>query len=85
MSEAVRLLTHYLFDTRKVNRIQLVIHPENGASRRVAEKNGFLAEGTMRGAWYHRGQYHDVAIYALLRNEYSAHRNEDMAQLVYHG
>ena len=78
MSEAVRLLTHYLFDTRKVNRIQLVIHPENGASRRVAE-------GTMRGAWYHRSQYHDVAIYALLRNEYSAHRNEDMAQLVYHG
>jgi [ribosomal protein S5]-alanine N-acetyltransferase len=69
-SEAVSLLTRYIFDTRNVNRLQLVIHPDNIASRRVAEKNGFVDEGTMRGAWYHRGQYHDVKVYALLRREY---------------
>lgn len=71
-SEAVRLLTQYLFDTRKTNRLQLVIHPDNRASHRVAEKTGFLYEGIMRGAWYHRGQYHDVEVYALLRHEYAA-------------
>lgn len=71
-SEAVRLLTKYLFDTKKANRLQLIIHPENTASRRVAEKNGFAHEGTMRGAWYHRGQYHDVEVYALLRREFEA-------------
>jgi [ribosomal protein S5]-alanine N-acetyltransferase len=71
-SEAVCLLTRYIFDTKKVNRLQLVIHPENAASRRVAEKNGFVHEGTMCGAWYHRGQYHDVAVYVLLRHEYVA-------------
>jgi RimJ/RimL family protein N-acetyltransferase len=69
VTEAVRLLTAYLFDTRKLNRLQLIIHPGNAASRRVAEKNGFAHEGTMRGAWYHRGCYHDVEVYALLREQ----------------
>lgn len=70
-SQAVCLLTRYLFDTKKVNRLQLIIHPDNRASQRVAQKNGFVDEGTMRGAWYHRGQYHDVKMFALLRQEYN--------------
>lgn len=69
-SEAVSLLKQYLFESKKVNRLQLIIHPDNIASQRVAEKNGFADEGTMRGAWYHRGEYHDVKIFALLRHEY---------------
>lgn len=72
-TEAVRLLTQYVFDTRKNNRLQLVIHPDNAASRRIADKCGFAHEGTMRGAWYNRGQYHDVEVYALLRSEHDAH------------
>jgi [ribosomal protein S5]-alanine N-acetyltransferase len=71
-SQAVCLLTSHLFGTKKVNRLQLVIHPGNVASQRVAEKNGFVDEGIMRGAWYHRGQYHDVKVYALLRHEHIA-------------
>ena len=74
-SEAVSLLARYIFDTRKVNRLQLIIHPENLASRRIADKNGFVHEGTMCGAWYHRGHYHDVEVYALLRHDYEARRN----------
>jgi [ribosomal protein S5]-alanine N-acetyltransferase len=73
-SEAVGLLTRYLFDNKKVNRLQLIIHPGNKASRRVAEKNGYLHEGTMCGAWYQQGRYHDVTIYALLRQDYDAAR-----------
>lgn len=69
-SEAVALLTGFLFDTTKTNRIQLIIHPDNAASRRVAEKNGYRHEGTMRGAWYNDGGYHDVTVYALLRDEH---------------
>lgn len=83
MSEAVSLLTQFLFDTRKINRIQLVIHPDNQASRRVAEKNGFVHEGAMRSAWYHRGRYHDVEVYALLRHEHAAPRSVEVAQLVH--
>ena len=69
MTAAVTLLLRYLFAQRKVNRIRLVIHPGNLASRRVAEKCGFRCEGTARGAWYHRGSNHDVDVYAILRQE----------------
>ena len=68
-TEAVQLLVHYLFETKRVNRIRLVIHPDNAASRRLAEKCGFQHEGRARGAWYHRGKHHDVEIYALLHDD----------------
>lgn len=68
-TDAVNLLTRYLFSRLKVNRVRLVIHPENQASRRVAEKCGFKHEGTARGAWYHQGKNHDVEIHAVLRHE----------------
>ena len=68
-TEAVRLLVRYLFARKRVNRIQLNIHPDNAASRRVAEKCGFTFEGLMRGCWFHHGVYHDLAIWSLLRDE----------------
>jgi RimJ/RimL family protein N-acetyltransferase len=68
-TEAVGLLVRYLFARKRVNRMQLNIHPDNAASRRVAEKSGFSFEGLMRGCWFHHGVYHDLAIYSLLRDE----------------
>jgi [ribosomal protein S5]-alanine N-acetyltransferase len=67
-TEAVQLLVCYLFERLKVNRIRLIIHPENRASCRVAEKCGFTRESRAYGAWYHRGKNHDVDVYALLRH-----------------
>jgi [ribosomal protein S5]-alanine N-acetyltransferase len=69
MTEAVELMVRYLFETKNINRIRLVIHPENTASRRLAEKCNFRHEGTARGAWYNKGKYQDVEIYAILREE----------------
>src|SRR5688572_8347378 len=68
-SEAVNLLVRYLFETKRVNRIRLVIDPDNLASRRLAEKCGFKHEGTARGAWYHKGAHRDVEIYAILHQD----------------
>jgi RimJ/RimL family protein N-acetyltransferase len=68
-TEAVELLVHYLFETKRVNRIRLVIHPDNVASRRLAEKCGFRHEGTARRAWYNKGRHQDVEIYAILHDE----------------
>ena len=45
MSEAVELMVRYPFETRKINRIRLVIHPDNIASRRIAEKVPLPARG----------------------------------------
>ncbi len=68
-TEALTLLTRYLFETKNVNRIRLCIDSENGASRRVAEKAGYKHEGTQRGAMYHRGRHHDMELYAILRSD----------------
>jgi RimJ/RimL family protein N-acetyltransferase len=68
-TEAVQLLVDYLFDTRPRYRIHLIIAPDNAASRRIAEKCGFSLEGTVRGAFYHRGRNKDVLMYSLLRDD----------------
>lgn len=69
MTEATRLLVRYLFETKLVNRIQLCIHPDNTASRRVAEKCGFTHEGTVRGVWLNRGRHESMEVYSILRDE----------------
>lgn len=69
VTEAVQLLVDYLFATKKQHRIQLVIVPENQASRRVAEKCGFVLEGTALGAFFNDGRNHDVVLYSLLRTD----------------
>jgi RimJ/RimL family protein N-acetyltransferase len=68
-TDAVKLMTRYLFDRKKFNRIRLIIHPDNAASKRVAEKCGYQFEGISRGAWFHRGRNHDVEVYARLRGD----------------
>jgi RimJ/RimL family protein N-acetyltransferase len=68
-TEAVQLLVDYLFGAKKQHRIHLVIVPENDASRRIAEKCGFVLEGTVRGAFFNGGRNHDVLLYSLLRTD----------------
>jgi RimJ/RimL family protein N-acetyltransferase len=69
MTEALGLMTAYLFEQKRFNRIRLIIHPDNAASRRIAEKCGYRHESTMRGAWFHRGRHHDAEVYAMLRED----------------
>jgi [ribosomal protein S5]-alanine N-acetyltransferase len=67
VTEALQLAVDYLFATKKQHRLQLVIVPENAASRRIAEKCGFKLEGTARGAFFNDGRNQDVLLYSLLR------------------
>ncbi len=69
VTEAVQLLIDYLFAAKKEYRIHLVIVPENNASRRIAEKCGFVLEGTARGALFNDGRNQDVLLYSLLRTD----------------
>ena len=71
-TEAVQLLVDYLFSAKKTHRIQLDIVPENAASRRIAEKCGFVLEGTTRGALFNGGRNQDIVIYSLLRDRPAA-------------
>jgi RimJ/RimL family protein N-acetyltransferase len=80
VTEAVQLLTDYLFAAKKVNRIHLVIVPENAASRRIAEKCSFTLEGTIRGAFFNDGRSQDVVLYLLLRDDPRPWREADRAE-----
>ena len=68
-TEAVQLLVDYLFATKQRYRIHLVIVPENVASRHIADKCGFVLEGTVRGAFFNDGRNQDVLLYSLLRTD----------------
>ncbi len=47
-------------------------HPDNEASRRVAEKAGYTREGPMRRCWFHHGEFHDLEIWSMMRSELPA-------------
>ncbi len=65
-TEAVALLSAYLLASKRVARLQLLIHPDNVASQRVAAKTGYELEGVSRRCWFHRGRFHDLQVWSLL-------------------
>jgi len=69
MSEALLLFCAYMFSIRPINRIQVNMMEGNIASERVAIKCGFTYEGTMRKATFNQGEYHNLKLYSLLREE----------------
>jgi RimJ/RimL family protein N-acetyltransferase len=70
VTEAVELMTDYIFKFEKVYRVQLQIETPNGASRRVAEKAGFCHEGTLRQCLINRGHPVDMEMYGLTRSDW---------------
>jgi len=70
-SEAVQILTDYLFLTKDVIRIQAVTSVGNIASQRILEKAGYKNEGTLRKAlWEYDGMWADGYMYSILREEW---------------
>ena len=66
---ALRLLADWAFDHVGVHRVELLVDPANAGSRRVAESGGFLAEGTIRQRFRHRGRPSDVVLYGRLSTD----------------
>ena len=66
-TRAVRLVSRWAFDELGVERIELRAHPDNDASRRVAERAGFAREGVERAsrAWPD-GTRFDSILFSLL-------------------
>jgi RimJ/RimL family protein N-acetyltransferase len=62
-------MVDYLFAAKQRHRIQLAIVPENAASCHIAEKCGFVLEGTVRGAFFNNGRNHDLLLYSLVRTD----------------
>lgn len=60
----------YAFNELGLERIEARILESNIASKRAAEKFGYVREGTLRKYVYKNGRYEDVGIYSMLREEY---------------
>ena len=68
--EAVKLLVDYLFAGYPVERIMAFTDQENIPAQRVLEKNGFQEEGKLRRSMFRAGQWCDILIYGILRQEF---------------
>ncbi|MEJ2608325.1 MAG: GNAT family protein [Anaerolineales bacterium] len=68
-TEAVRLLAQFGFREVGLQRIEIVVGVENGASRRVAEKAGALFEGILRKRIKIGDRHIDAAMYSLVPDD----------------
>jgi len=73
-TEAVQLAVDYLFMSKDLVRIQAATHIDNLASQNVLEKNGFQKEGRIRKGLFARGNWADLYLYSILREEWKEPR-----------
>ena len=69
-TEAVQLAVDYLFMSKNIVRIQAGTLTENVASQRVLEKSGFQREGIIRKGLFSWGNWVDICLYGILREEW---------------
>lgn len=71
MTEAVRAVLRHAFEKMQLHRVEAQFELDNPASGRVMEKAGMQREGVLRGRLFNKGKYVDVALYAMLREDYT--------------
>jgi ribosomal-protein-alanine N-acetyltransferase len=72
MTEAVGLVVPFCFETLGLHRIHAAFLPDNTASRRVLEKNGFAEEGYAEHYLQIDGKWADHVLFGLTRERYDA-------------
>jgi ribosomal-protein-alanine N-acetyltransferase len=70
MSELVQKVVQYGFEVCGLNRLFAYHMTRNPASGRVLQKNGFKQEGLLHQRVRKWGQFEDVALWAILRQEW---------------
>ena len=69
MTEAVRTLLPYAFETLRLHRLEAACLPTNGPSIRVLEKSGFTLEGMARRYLKINGVWQDHKLFAILSDD----------------
>jgi RimJ/RimL family protein N-acetyltransferase len=65
-SEALSLLTDWAFAELEALRLELLISADNEASKRVAQRCGYLREGVLRSVWFKGDLRQDTEIWSRL-------------------
>jgi ribosomal-protein-alanine N-acetyltransferase len=82
-TEAVQLAVDYLFMSKDIVRIQATTHIENVASQKVLEKSGFQREGRIRKGMFAWGNWADLILYGILREEWKEPKT--LTKAIQHG
>jgi RimJ/RimL family protein N-acetyltransferase len=69
-TDAYMTLLYYAFYELRLNRINGSVLPYNVASRKVTEKVGFREEGIQRKAVFKKGEYQDIILLGILKEDY---------------
>ncbi len=71
MTNSVKALLKYAFEDLDINRVQIKAAVKNQKSRHIPERLGFLLEGIERDGEQIDDKFIDLAIYSLLKTEYT--------------
>ena len=69
MSEALRAMLAYGFETLELNYLEPKLLPGNQIHAPFLPRHGFTEEGVLREYAFIKGQYHDLRFFSLLRRE----------------
>lgn len=75
--QATRLISYYGMDVLGLRRIEAKVYAYNVVSMNALRRNGCIQEGVLRKAAYQDGQYWDVVIFGILREELDEVRKQD--------
>ena len=70
MTSAVRALVDHAFGAWDLHRVEIQAAVDNQRSRAIPERLGFREEGVRREAELIGDRYHDLAVYAILAQEW---------------
>lgn len=69
MTEALSALISHGFEMMELNRIQALAEPANVLSRKILMKLGFKEEGLLRQYEKARGNFIDINMYSIVKND----------------
>lgn len=78
-SDALRCTLCWLFQELNVHRVELETFATNERALNFFKKIGFKQEGVRRQAHFSEGQYHDVVLFSLLKEEFL---NEEISKKI---
>ncbi|WP_338407511.1 GNAT family N-acetyltransferase [uncultured Flavobacterium sp.] len=68
ITEAINEVVSFGFKVMKLHSIEAVVDPENFASAKVLQKNGFVKEAHLKENSFFEGRFLDTVIYSILIN-----------------
>lgn len=73
-TETYTVILNYVFNELRLNRFSSSALEMNKQSLRFLEKSGFIKEGVLRKAIYKNGQYHNIILLGILKEEFMTNR-----------